>query len=305
MSEAFIPPAPLRPVVERVLEIEIGLIEVGERLRPVSMAGVEALAAMISEHGLEQPVLVRPILGSNRVQLVAGAHRVAAVNLLGLPTIRAMLRDCSDAEARIIEIDENIGRVELSQVDRAVFLATRKEIYEAMYPEAGHGKAKKPKKNDDLGKVANFATFSRFSKDAARSTGLSERTIRLAVQTISDLSPAIIAHLRASPFADNQAQIMALTKQLPDHRLPIAEALATGKHKSVQAAKLALGLATRVETDPQTEIFRKLLDVWSRANAKTRRMFCEHAQLAEAPKPALATSPRPKRAKPSLDGGSS
>jgi hypothetical protein len=150
-----------------------------------------------------------------------------------------------------------------------------------------------------------LANWSAFDKEAASRTGLSERAIRRDRELISGLSPAIIAHLRASPFADNQAQIMALTKQLPDHRLPIAEALATGKHKSVQAAKLALRLATRVETDPQTEIFRKLLDVWSRANAKTRRMFCEHAQLAEAPKPALATSPRPKRAKPSLDGGSS
>jgi ParB family chromosome partitioning protein len=279
--------------MERVLEIEIGLIEIRDRLRPVSPAGVEALAAMISEHGLEQPVLVRPIPGSNRVQLVAGAHRVAAVNLLGLTTIRAILRECSDAEARIIEIDENVGRVELSQVDRAVFLATRKEIYEAMHPETVMGKAKKPKKGDDLGKVANFATFARFSKDAARATGLSERTIQLAVQTVSDLSPAIIAHLRASPFADNQAQIMALARQVPDHRLPIAEALATGQYKSVQAAKIALGLAPRVQVDEQEQVFLKLSDAWSRANAKTRRRFLHHFELAEAPRAGRKAGAKP------------
>lgn len=218
----------------------VAAIDATGRLRPVDEAHAQLIAASMNESSLIQPVVVRADASGNGLKLVVGGHRLRGAEMLGWDEISAILIEVTDDEARQIEIDENLARKELTALERAEFLAERKRVYEALHPEAAHGKAKKPK--TEKGKVANLATFARFSKDAANSTGLGERTIRRACELAGRLDPAAVALIRGSAVADNQAQLLALAELAPEQQVKLAREIAEGRAKNLGAARVSAGL---------------------------------------------------------------
>ncbi len=76
------------------------------------------LAASIREHGLMQPVTVRPAGGKTYV-LVAGERRYRAHVLAGFPTIRAEVVEIDDQAAAEQAIVENLQRVDISPLEEA------------------------------------------------------------------------------------------------------------------------------------------------------------------------------------------
>ncbi|QCI65547.1 ParB/RepB/Spo0J family partition protein [Phreatobacter stygius] len=265
----------------------LAAIDRSGRLRPSDAARVEALAASMAEIGLQAPIIVRPGPdAANSIILVAGGHRVAAAERLGWTEIPAIRLDLSAAEARLVEIDENLIRHELTALDRAIFLAERKRIYESLHPEAAHGKARKGRKTEPrgdgkalgefAGNVATMATFQRYSKDAAKRTGLSERVVQRAVELAGRLSPAIVAAIRHAPIADNQAELMALAALPADQQQACAEAIATGAARSVQAARIATRLAPPRLTDPDEQAFQRFVALWERGSLRLRRRIESH-----------------------------
>jgi len=79
---------------------------------------LQELSASIKEHGVLQPILVRP-LGANRYQLVAGERRWRSSKLAGLETIPALVEEIDDDTALEIAIIENLQREDLSPLDEA------------------------------------------------------------------------------------------------------------------------------------------------------------------------------------------
>ncbi len=77
------------------------------------------LAASIAEHGVLQPILVRP-LPSGGYRIVAGERRWRASRLAGKTTIPAIVKNLSDLEAMTIALIENLQREDLNPVDEAV-----------------------------------------------------------------------------------------------------------------------------------------------------------------------------------------
>ena len=93
-------------------------------------ATLAELAASILEHGVLQPVLVRP-LGDNRYQLIAGERRWRATKVAGVPTIPALVEEIDDDTAMEIAIIENLQREDLSPLDEAT-------MYDRMIREHGY-----------------------------------------------------------------------------------------------------------------------------------------------------------------------
>ena len=218
---------------------DLSTIDTTGRLRPVDEAHAQLIAASMNESGLIQPVVVRRHPSGNGLKLVVGGHRDRGARILEWDEIPAILIEATDDEARQIEIDENLARKELTALERAEFLAERKRVYESLHPEAAHGKARRPK--TEKGKVANFATFARFSKDAAKTTGLSERSVQLACALAGKLAPQAVAAIRGTKVADNQAQLQALAELEPEQQLAVARAIAAGA-STVTKAREAAGL---------------------------------------------------------------
>ena len=67
-------------------------------------AALDELAASIREHGVLQPILVRP-LGPNTYQIVAGERRWRASRLAGLETIPALIEIDDDTALEIAIIE--------------------------------------------------------------------------------------------------------------------------------------------------------------------------------------------------------
>jgi len=91
---------------------------------------INELAASIREHGVLQPVLVRP-LGPRRYQLIAGERRWRASRAAGVETIPSMVDDIDDETAMEIAIIENLQREDLSPLDEAA-------MYDRMVRDHGY-----------------------------------------------------------------------------------------------------------------------------------------------------------------------
>ncbi len=83
---------------------------------------IDELTASIREHGVLQPIIVRPT-GPGSYEIVAGERRWRAVLSLGLPMIPAIVEAMSDEIALEVAIIENLQREDLSPLDEAAIFA--------------------------------------------------------------------------------------------------------------------------------------------------------------------------------------
>lgn len=83
-----------------------------------STESISTLADSIREHGILQPILVRP-LKSGGYQIVAGERRWRAARMLGLDEVPVNIKELSDVETMQIAIIENLQRENLNPVEEA------------------------------------------------------------------------------------------------------------------------------------------------------------------------------------------
>lgn len=76
------------------------------------------LADSIAQHGVLQPILVRPLL-SGGYQIVAGERRWRASRMAGLTTVPAVIRDLTDSEVMQLALIENLQREDLKPLEEA------------------------------------------------------------------------------------------------------------------------------------------------------------------------------------------
>ena len=78
------------------------------------------LAASITEHGLLQPIAVRPKpLGAGYV-IIAGERRWRACRIAGLAEVPVVIRDVNDEQAMELALVENLQREDLDPVEEAL-----------------------------------------------------------------------------------------------------------------------------------------------------------------------------------------
>ncbi|HIW85081.1 MAG TPA: ParB/RepB/Spo0J family partition protein [Candidatus Eubacterium faecipullorum] len=81
-------------------------------------ASIEELAQSIKQHGVLQPLLVRPI-PSGGYQLVAGERRWRACRIAGLTKVPVVIKELTDTETMEIAIIENLQREDLNPIEEA------------------------------------------------------------------------------------------------------------------------------------------------------------------------------------------
>jgi len=82
------------------------------------------LSRSILEHGIVQPILVRPAkgedLGGARFEIIAGERRWRAAQKAALHEVPIIIRDVADKEALELAIIENVQRADLNAVEEAL-----------------------------------------------------------------------------------------------------------------------------------------------------------------------------------------
>jgi ParB family chromosome partitioning protein len=103
-----------------ITEIDISKIEAGvnQPRRNFDEESLHELASSIMEHGILQPVLVRP--RGDIYEIVAGERRWRAAELAGLTQVPAVIKEMDDVKAAEISLIENIQRDDLSIIEEGM-----------------------------------------------------------------------------------------------------------------------------------------------------------------------------------------
>lgn len=86
------------------------------------------LSDSIKEHGILQPLIVRP-MANGGYQLVAGERRWRASRLAGLTEVPVIVRSLTDAEVAVIALIENLQREDLNPIEEAEGISRLIEEY--------------------------------------------------------------------------------------------------------------------------------------------------------------------------------
>ena len=130
-----------KPVVssDRVVPIENIRANPNNPRRVFTDSDLEDLTNSISEHGVVQPILVRPAHGEiDRWEIIAGERRWRASQRAGIHDVPIIVRDVDDRQALELAIIENVQRADLNPVEEA--LGYQQLIDDHSYKQADLGK---------------------------------------------------------------------------------------------------------------------------------------------------------------------
>lgn len=185
------------------------------RLQPRTDFGnkpLDELSASIQEHGVLQPILVRPIPGSpGYYEIVAGERRWRAAKEAGLKTMPVVIRSMDDQTALEAALVENLQREDLNPIERA-------KAYRRL--------------------TIDFSiTQDTLAKKLGRSQASVSNTIRLLA-----LPPEVAASIEAGRITEGHARALL---SLDDHTLLIQVwKRVEAQSLSVRATEKAVGRAT-------------------------------------------------------------
>ncbi len=179
-------------------------------------AAIAELADSIRQHGLIQPIVVRPM--EEGYQIVAGERRWRACRMLGMSDVPVVVKDFTDEETAQIALIENIQRQDRNPVEEAA-------AYRALMDEYG-------------------MTQEALSKAVGKSRSAIANSVRLL-----NLPDEIVEMLRKGKLSAGQAKAIA-SADSEDTMLEIAKLAADGKITVRGIEKLA---SERSDKDVETE----------------------------------------------------
>ena len=109
-----------RPRAQRKVPIEFLKPNPRNPRRAFADTELTELADSIRQHGVIQPIVVRPVKGTpDRYEIIAGERRWRAAQIAGLHEVPIVPLDVSDSDALQIAIIENVQREDLNAMEEA------------------------------------------------------------------------------------------------------------------------------------------------------------------------------------------
>lgn len=197
-ADNFIEETSASPVKLKIMDIE------PNREQPRKLfedSALSELADSIAQHGVIQPLLVRPLINGG-YQLVAGERRWRAARMAGLTEVPVVIKDLSDSETVELAMVENLQREDLNPLEEALGYKYMMEKLEITQEEA----AQKVGKSRPA--VAN----------ALRLLNLPESVLNYVENR--QISPG---HARALLAFENEAQMLEICKLIVKNGLSVRE----------------------------------------------------------------------------------
>lgn len=268
------------------MRVPIKDIRIGKRLRALRETVVAELTRSIGELGLQVPITVASGIakreggGADLVafDLIAGHHRIAACRQLGWEEIEATVVQMDMDERLLWEIDENLCRAELTELERGEHLMRRKEVYERIYPQARHGGDRKSPEYQD----AENGILKPFHIDAAERVGLGKSTIQHAIRRVKRIDEKVRERVRELPDVANSAVELDALGNLDSEKQKRAVAMVeAGTAGSIRDAKKVLDAPARPAVQPNFKTdaaeeqreYEALAKAWNRARQVVRDRF--------------------------------
>ena len=148
----------------------------------IDQVTLDELSASIREHGVLQPILVRP-LEDGEFQLIAGERRWRASKAAGLATIPALVEEIDDDTALEISIIENLQREDLSPLDEA-------SMFDRMVREHGYSVRRLAQKlGKDKGYLENRLRLADATEEVRELVSLRKDTLSHAYELMKVEDP--------------------------------------------------------------------------------------------------------------------
>lgn len=267
------------------MQVPIQDIRIGDRLRAKREQVVAELVESIGHIGLQVPITVTKGVAKREgggadlsvFNLVAGAHRLEACRRLGWEEIEASVVQMSDNERLLWEIDENLCRAELTELERGEHLAKRKEVYKRLHPEvSGKGANQGPD-----GQFVHTDAPS-FADDVSEKVGISARDIRRSIRRVEKIDAKVRDRIRDLPeIADSGVELDALAAMDDAHQRKAVAMIEAGSVGSIREAKRLIEapptprVAPNFKTDAAEEQreYEAIVKAWNRARQAVRDRF--------------------------------
>jgi ParB family transcriptional regulator, chromosome partitioning protein len=256
--------------------VRISDVIVPDDHREVDQESVSWIAESIRVNGLLHPIVVRRraamrVFGKMlepKILLVAGAYRLKAAELAGLKEVACIFLEGDGRRARLVAIEENLFRKDLTALKRAEQLAEWVEI--AMELEDSGQKVLKPKggrPEGGIAKVARELPISGKTKEARRKTA--ERAIK-----INELSPEAKKAAEELNLDDRTAALLVIAKEKsPAAQVKKARELANRK-SDTGAKRRSRGMAKAASktalSGGDKEALERLIEAWNAAGELKR-----------------------------------
>jgi ParB family chromosome partitioning protein len=167
---------------------------------------LQELAASIREHGVLQPILVRP-LDDGRYQLIAGERRWRASKIAGMLSIPALVEDIDDDTALEISIIENLQREDISPLDEAA-------MYDRMIRDHGYSIRRLAEKlGKDKGYLENRLRLADAPPEVRELVSLRKDTLSHAYELMKVADPRKRRKL-ADQVARNELSLVKLRERI-------------------------------------------------------------------------------------------
>jgi ParB family transcriptional regulator, chromosome partitioning protein len=141
-------PSTPRPAPTRApMTLPIAQLRAGKYQPRTTFDGLDTLVESVRQHGLLQPILVRPVFGeTNAYEIVAGERRWRAAQKAQLHEVPVVVRPLDNLEALQLALVENLQRSDLSPIDeasgferlRSEFNQTQEEIADRVGKSRSH-----------------------------------------------------------------------------------------------------------------------------------------------------------------------
>lgn len=227
------------------MRIPITEIKIIPGRRKAVPSHIAELAKSIADVGLLNPITV-----NEDHTLIAGLHRLEAAKLLNWTEIDCTICDIDSTRAELAEIDENVIRRPLSDMELNRALTRRKELYEALYPEtiARNRPGHVSNHQGSSDKLSPEPKVKSFVEDTAEKLGVSTRTIERHLYLAEHLTPKVSVILKKMDKQPPRCELMKLARLEPGQQEECAALFMSGEIKSVDTY-LRQGKLETTETD--------------------------------------------------------
>lgn len=184
---------------------------------------LEALAESISQHGIIQPILVRPKNGM--YMIITGERRWRAARMAGLSEVPVIITEADDKKAAELALVENIQRKDLNPVEEA-------RAYADLINE-----------------------YSYTQEEIARKVGRSRSSITNSLRLL-ELPETVLQHLAAGSISEGHAKVLLSIKD--QEKLEKAAETVISRDLSVRETEK---LAKELNNEKEKDVVRVVYDV--------------------------------------------
>ena len=200
-------------------------------------SSLQELAASIRQHGLMQPIVVRP-LAADRYEIIAGERRFRAAKLAGLDEVPVMLRDVSDQNALAMALIENIQREDLNPLEEAQAIRRLLDEFQYTHEQASEAIGRSRSATSNLLRLLNLAA---------------------PVQTMLLAGDLEMGHARALLALERAEQILA-ANQVVEKRLSVRETERLVVQQQAQQSQSGVNAGgSRRPIDPDLQRLQELI----------------------------------------------